>query len=206
MLIVSDYYQLSHFNQRSNIFWFVYLGDINRFLCLLQVLITRRLVPNPIQVRSIGGRRPLWKRDTLVLRTTVVEVTPHPPFSHPCIYTFLLLSPSCFAASLSQSDFSIANRSKGPQPEFFVERGEQVRDETSWRDISSPGTMACEFFKVSPCFFIYDRWPVFENDKHSIISVIVSKANVVFQRTKLWRWKFSKILYILRIALFLHHH
>jgi hypothetical protein len=29
-----------------------------------------------------------------------------------------------------------------------------VRDETSdrsWRDISSPGTMACEFFKVSPC-------------------------------------------------------
>lgn len=42
-----------------------------------------------------------------------------------------------------------------------------MRDETSWRDISSPGTMACEFFKVSLYSLIYDRWSVSGREKDS---------------------------------------
>lgn len=42
------------FNQQLEIFSF---GDANAFLYFLQVLITRRLILSPIQVRSIGGKR-----------------------------------------------------------------------------------------------------------------------------------------------------
>lgn len=96
IVIVLDYYRILI---SDYIFYFVYLDDINQFLCLLQVLITRRLVP--IQVRSIGGNRPLCKRDTLVLRITAVDIPPHSPFSHPYIVCLLHLPapfPSCFAA------------------------------------------------------------------------------------------------------------
>lgn len=54
-----------------------------------------------------------------------------------------------------------------------------MRDETSWRDISSPGTMACKFIKVSLYFLIYDRWPVLYS-----MSVLVSKTNTSVPKYK----------------------
>lgn len=58
-------------------------------------------------------------------------------------------------------------------------RREQVRDETSWRDISSPGTMACEFFKVSwYSFFFSHLWHMGFSAFYAELGLVVSSNTI----------------------------
>jgi len=155
----------------------------NNFTRLLQVPRTRLVLnTSPIDRRKrevslktwyVGAPYPRWKIPIFIVtrRFTFALACLHPLFPYPLFRCSL---PS------SRSDLSIADRSN-PRV-FFSSRAGRVagaRRNESCRDISSPGTMACEFFKVSLYFFIYDRWSVSEREKAPCCeyntSVITSK-------------------------------